>query len=405
MMGFSLNRLHRANGTRFKVYVQSPVLPGFKEPESIYVSSPSGSVGPGPEDDRMYAILPIDKTRYGDNDEPPYIGRCAELVLPDAMGNFDYLSPDDPGFKCTNMFATVRRVLDVWEIYLGGTIPFVFEPHLPKLELIAHVPWNNAHFGWGYMEFGEGKDDQGVQRPYALNFDVLAHEVGHCILFSLIGMPRPETLTTAFRGWQESACDTIAMLSALHFDSFLDHVLWSTKGNVYTENVMSRIGELSGTRQIRSASNGLKMKDVVSLSKQATQATHKEIHKLAQPMTGAIFDVTVKMFLRELRLLGLIPADYAKRARKAAQTKQLDTIDHAPLTESHAVNHDAFKEALGVVRDAMGLTLAAAWSRMDPNGLSYRGVVDAILAADQDVINGRNRTMFVDCMRWRGIIA
>ena len=31
-----------------------------------------------------------------------------------------------------------------------------------------------------------GADDQGEKRPYALNFDVLAHETGHGIVFSLV---------------------------------------------------------------------------------------------------------------------------------------------------------------------------------------------------------------------------
>lgn len=403
-MSFSLNEFHRRTGTRFKVYVQSPVIPGFEEPETIYVSSPAGSVGPGPEDDRMYALLPIAKNAYGEQGAPPFLGRCAEPVLPDPQGHFDYITPDDPAFKSANMFGIIRRVLDVWETYLGGEVPFAFENEYPKMELIAHVPWNNAHFGWGYMEFGEGEDDDGAERPFSLNFDVLAHETGHCLLFSLIGMPQPDTMTVAFRGWQESACDTIAMISALHFESFMDHVLWATKGNVYRENVMSRIGELSGTRHIRSASNGLKMKDVVSLDTPASEASHKEVHKLAQPMTGAIFDVMIKAFLRRIAELQLVPEDFVETAREAARNRTLDTIDHSHIVDAFMQNPDMFRTILAEVRDMMGLRLAMAWAGLSPDNLSYTDVAEAILAADRDLSGDRNQQYFRECFEWREIL-
>ena len=74
-MSLSLDDLYRDTGTRFRVYVQSPVLKGFSEPETIWVSSPAGTLGPGPEDARMVAILPIEKKEYGAKDLPPFMGR------------------------------------------------------------------------------------------------------------------------------------------------------------------------------------------------------------------------------------------------------------------------------------------------------------------------------------------
>ncbi|MEM9060444.1 MAG: hypothetical protein AAGD13_08260 [Pseudomonadota bacterium] len=402
-MSLSLNDMYRDTGTRFRVYVQSPVLEGFSEPETVWVSSPAGSLGPGPEDDRMVAILPIEKKPYGAKDLPPFLGRCAEAVWPDQDGHFDWIEPSDPGFKCTNMWGTVRRVLDVWELYLGRPIDWHFSELFPQLEMIPYVPWDNAHFGLGFMEFGEGKDDHGVERPYALNFDVLAHEAGHGILFSLVGMPKPHRMNTAYRGFHESASDCVAMISALHFESFLDHALWVTKGNVYTENVMSRIGELSDTRQIRRASNGVKMADVISLETPHTKATGKELHKVAQPMTGAVFDILAGWYTMELAAMGLVSAKHIKAMRAAALTGKLDEFDHRPLLDAYATGHHGFRSALAEARDMMGLRLAHAWSRLDEDNFSYAHVAETFLQVDWEMTGDLYQDRIKRIFRWRGI--
>lgn len=402
-MSLSLDDLYRDTGTRFRVYVQSPVLKGFSEPETIWVSSPAGTLGPGPEDERMVAILPIEKKEYGAKDLPPFMGRCADPVWPDDEGHFDWIEPSDPGFKCTNMWGIVRRVLDVWELYLGEPIDWHFKDLFPQLEMIPHVPWDNAHFGLGFMEFGEGKDDHGKLCPYALNFDVLAHEAGHGILFSLVGMPKPHRMNTAYRGFHESASDCVAMISALHFESFLDHVLWVTKGNVYAENVMSRIGELSDTRQIRRASNGLKMADVISLETPHTKASGKDLHKVAQPLTGAVFDIMAGWYTMELADLGLVPASHIKAMRKAAIDGALDTFDHVPLIDAYAMQHTGFRSALAEARDMMGVRLAHTWARLDENAFSYAHFAETFLQVDWELTGDQHQQRIKRIFKWRGI--
>ncbi len=402
-MSLSLNDMYRDTGTRFRVYVQSPVLEGFAEPETIWVSSPAGTLGPGPEDPNMVAILPIEKKPYGAKDLPPFMGRCAEPVWPDDRGHFDWIEPSDPGFKCTNMWGTVRRVLDVWEMYLGRPIDWHFSELFPQLEMIPYVPWNNAHFGLGFMEFGEGKDDQDVERPYALNFDVLAHEAGHGILFSIVGMPEPHCMNTAYRGFHESASDCVAMISALHFESFMDHALWVTKGNIYAENVMSRIGELSDTRQIRRASNGLKMADVISLETPHLKATGKELHKVAQPLTGAVFDILAGWYSMELAEQGLVPASHIKAMRKAALEGTLAEFDHTPLLDAYATGHHGFRTALAEARDMMGVRLAQAWSRLDENNFSYAHFAETFLQVDWEISGTRYQDRIKRIFAWRGI--
>ncbi|MEM9145174.1 MAG: hypothetical protein AAGC57_03175 [Pseudomonadota bacterium] len=389
----SIDSRFRQTGTKFRLYPQSPVLEGFRDPQTVWVSSPVGSLGPGPSDHRMVTRDPIGKKPYGEDRLPPWTGRSRPPLLPGRDGHFDHIDPNEPEFLAAHMFGTVRRVMDVWEAYLGGPIAWAFASTHPRLELIPHVPWNNAHFGWGFMEAGEGKDDQGVERPFALNFDVLAHETGHGLVFAIVGMPGPGAMSTAYRGFHESASDITAMIAALHFDSFLDHVLKETEGDLYVANAANRIGELSKTRQIRSAANALTMADVIPLDTPVEEVTGKQVHKLGQPLTGAMFDILVEFFEERLEALSLIPSDHAALSRSAVQAKRAGEVDPTPVTDAYGRNPRAFRRALAEARDMLGLRIAQTWHRLSPRGLSYSEVGKTLLAVDRSISGQRNQSL------------
>ena len=405
----SLNDVFRRRGTPFRLYAQSPVLQGFEEPETVWVSTPRAVIGPGPSDHRMYVVQPVGKAPYGAADLPPWRGRMAPPVLPGRSRTFDGIAPDDPAFLAVHMFGAVRRVLDVWECYLGGPVAWPFAGSFSRLEMIPHVPWDNAQFGWGYMECGEGADDQGVQRPFALNFDVLAHETGHGLLYALVGVPRPGAgsgaLTAAFRGFHESASDCVAMLAALHFESVLAEVLRDTEGSLYVANELNRIGELSRTRQIRSASNALTLADVVSPDMPADQATGKQVHAIGLPLTGAVFDVLVEFFLDRLVADGLVGRADAEGLRRAAAEGAEDTAPEARCKAAYRANPAGFRDALAEARDMTGLRLAEAWRRLDPDRLTFGSVAAAFAAADRAMSGARYGGMIRNCFAWRGIVA
>ena len=77
-----------------------------------------------------------------------------------------------------HMYGTLRFVLDVWEKYFGGPIPWHFEEDQRRLELVPLVEWNNAHSGYGFIETGFARPTEPDRQPFCLNFDVLAHELG-----------------------------------------------------------------------------------------------------------------------------------------------------------------------------------------------------------------------------------
>ena len=77
----------RDSGTRIRLFPQSHYLADFSEPETVWLSPPAGSVMPGPADDRMYVVDPVEKDPYEFPYLPPYRGPSHPPVLPDADRN------------------------------------------------------------------------------------------------------------------------------------------------------------------------------------------------------------------------------------------------------------------------------------------------------------------------------
>ena len=82
-------------------------------------------------------------------------------------------------------------VLDIWERYLDRQIMWHFAPHFDRLELTIQPSLNNAFAGYEIIEVG-GDWTTGTYQPFSLNFDVIAHEVAHILIYGEVGLPDPE---------------------------------------------------------------------------------------------------------------------------------------------------------------------------------------------------------------------
>jgi hypothetical protein len=380
-------------GTRFLLFPQTPTLAGYGEAERVWVSSPVGTIGPGPADDRMYVVDPIEKPAYYDFPYmPPFLGAVNPPVEPGPSGHFDHLSPGSREFVCAHLFGSLRRVLDIWESYLGRPVEWFFRDGYDRLELVPMIDWHNAQSGYGYMEFGFMRTEEGANIPHALNFDVIAHEVGHTIMFSEMGVPEPEERTREFYGFHEAAADLTALISSMHFDSVTDRLLRRTHGNLYVLNEINRIAEISDHLQIRIASNSRKMSEVTN-----------EVHDLSRPFTGAVFDILVDIYLDKLSERGLIDDDLADRIRShGAEPVDPDGIQ-AAFEEAYRNRHFSFKAALQEARDLVGQMLARIWTTTPAGGLSYRQAAEALLRADLALERGRHERAIVESFLWREI--
>jgi hypothetical protein len=376
-------------GTRIRLFPQAPFLAGFTEPEVVWLSPAAGSIEPGPSDNRMYVIDALNKTLpYEFPYLPPYFGPARPPVRPSPEGHFDHLPPDSRDFLAAHMYGSVRRVLDIFESYLGRKIDWPFEG---RLEIIPIIDWDNAQSGYGYIEFGYSRDGAGRRQPWGLNFDTISHEMGHTFLFSLMGFPAG-SMTAEFRGFHESAADTTALITVMHFDTVLDRLLHSTRGNIYTLNELNRIGELSETRQIRLASNNRKMSDVTS-----------EPHDLSQPLTGACFDIIVFIFTEQLRRRGLIPRDLFEAAFETHSAGKQSARVQQAFSKFYENRHFEFKAALAESRDIFASYLVSAWRTLSPDQLTLGDAAAALLAADMQISSGLYQNEMREIFKWREI--
>jgi len=390
----SLSR-HSVTGTRFRLLPQAPYITLGTEPETVWISTPAGETLPGPADARAYVVDPIDKPLpYGGRLMPPFRGPVHAPALPDAEGHFDYLPVDSREFRAAHMFAAVRFTLDVWEAYFGHRIDWHFSSHFERLELITFLDWDNAHSGFGFIEAGYGRCNNGNGKRYSLNFDVMAHEVGHSIIFATVGTPPNGTIwTDDYRSFHESASDLIALLSALHLDSVLHRLLDSTKGNLYRYNELGRFGELSNTEQIRLACNDVKMSDLHGLGD----------HGRSLPLTGAVFDFLVEMFqtnLVEQRLLRPEVASLSHDVRCSLSAENFIQAEFAGAFLDHPVE---FRQALERARDHVGLFLVRTWQQLSPGQLDHRMIAAAMLEAEASM-GGRYLAELADCLQWRELL-
>ncbi|MEV0901727.1 hypothetical protein [Actinoplanes sp. NPDC049802] len=402
-MSLELDRRLADVGTRFRIFPQPRFLqkadgsgPLFPEPEPVVVSVEPSVMRPGPGDDRMFVIDAIGKLPYNNFFRPPFRGDARPPIQPNGDGHFDHLDPASREFSAATMYATVRRVLDIWEDYFGHTIHWHFESDFDRLELIPLIEWNNAQSGYGFLEFGFGRSPNGTidhTRPFCENFDVLAHELGHSIIFAEVGVPAsPFDEGIDYGGMHESAGDLVAIVASLHFHSLVDHLLEATKGNLLTINGLDRVGELSDSREIRVAFNGMRMSDIGD-----------EPHDRSLPLTGAIFDTMVEVFQHDLVAKKLINDDLRIRSTNLPGTAQdLDEIQ-AEFTAAYTGNEGAFKDSLLRARDYLGRLLAVTWGSISPDFLTYHGMLRAILEADREITGGENAQIIRECFAWREI--
>lgn len=375
--------------------------------EVVEVSSELGSVGVGPSDERMYVIFPVDKVKeYGMHQDevgspyvylPPWDGPIYEPAVPDASGNFlHYDDIEDPRFHAAHTFGSIRFTLDVWERYYGRPIPWYFSEYAESAEVVILPEFENAQIGRGFIEIGTNVNKRdGTLSPFTFNFDVIAHEIGHGLLFTEVGEPHIEKETAEYLGFQESSADIVSMIAILHFDSVIDDVLESTSGNLYMANHLNRFAELSPVEQIRMACNSSKLSDFT--------AGWKSSHRLGQPLTGAVFDIFVDIFHEELVRLGAISTSLEEVSDMLEGSSEYEAQLQDDFERAYAAAPAVFREALVFSRDTLAALMIGTWARLSPDYFHYTSVHEAMLRADSEIHDGRYHDIVNVNFRWRDI--
>jgi hypothetical protein len=381
-------------GTRFLIFPQPPFVPGYERPEVVWLSTPPDQIVAGPANRRLYVVDPLNpKVPYQYPHLPPCTGPLRPPAEPGPDGHFDYLNPTSRQFLAAHAFACVHRVLDICENYVGGEIRWFFAPTYERLEIVPHLVWNNSQSGYGFLEMGEDESrEDGI--PYALNFDAIAHETGHLVLLSTLGVPSTGNPTSDFLAYHEAIADFISLIGLLHFDTALDRILRRTRGNLLVMNELDRFAELSDEKQVRVFSHSLKLQDV-----------GQEIHDRSKPFTGAMFDSLIDVYQVLLLERGLTNLDVRKIDDLRNQLTQADVENELSITrENYETRHFAVKSALTEARDILGEALARSWSTLSPDGLSFGAASESLITACENVRNGQFADRLYRNFEWRGIL-
>jgi hypothetical protein len=396
----------RHEGTRFRLFPQAPYrTPSPRAPETVWLSPRPGTIGPGPRDDRMYVIDPAGKqapygiafTAHGTPHlyVPPWDGPIRPPAMPDAEGHFDHFAVGTPEFEMAHVYGCVRFVLDVWERYFGHPIEWHFSRQSDRLEILLMPAWDNAHVGWGFMEVGAHTTAAGDLRPFSLNFDTIAHELGHLIIYSEVGIPPIEGVESEYFGFHEAAADLTALIAVLHFDSVVSRLLEMTRGNLYTFNELNRFAELGETEEIRLAGNDIRLS--------AFALGWTDEHDLSQPLTGALFDIFVDVFQESLLARSLISPEVEDLVDRVQYLPEYEPVVQALFDRAYGRDPGGFAEALLDARDYLGRALALTWRCLPPSSLTYEDVAAVLLAADLDLTGGQYQRLIRNNLLWRDI--
>lgn len=380
-----MRRCRHPAGTRFRLFPE--YASGFLIPETVWLSPRPGTIGTGPEDDQMYVANAVLKpSPYQPPDYiPPYAGSEFRPAGPDTAGHFDRIPVDSPQFLAAHVYGAARHTLDIWEAYLGCRVAWWHAPEIPRLELVPIVQWRNAHSGPGFLETGYMPDEHGTPQLFALNFDVIAHEIGHAILFSQVGVPASGEPHAEYLAFHESFSDLIALVGALNFESVIAKLFEQTGGNLYVLNLVNRMGKISDNLQIRIVSSQATMDDMrgLHLGGDGTwidpSGQHRNQHALGQPLSGAIFDCLVEIYQDRLVALRLIPDEADARGWTRVEVEQAEDRIHRRHCAAMARFATGFRTALLEARDAVGLAMAHAICTLHPDTLTFARVAARFL--------------------------
>jgi hypothetical protein len=396
----TLNARYRERGTRFLLYPQSRDLPGFSRPVTVYVDATPGTIGAGPADQIMQVVDATEKEPYTrphgpPRGKPPYRGRARDPVPPGPDGHFDHVCPGTEAFSATAAFASARCTLEVWESYFGRQIPWHFRRDHPRLEVIPRVKSRSAWAGYGFVEFGR------LQGLLCENFDVVAHEVGHCLVRSVMGRPTAKPL--AFQAFDEATADVIAVIASLHFEEVVEHLMANTRGNLFSTSILSRVGELNRQEHVRNVLNDWTMDRAES----EFVDDDRRKYQLSLPLSGAAFDVLVEIYEQGLLGRGAVPEALVARSR-AARRRDLEATQRE-FQGFFRRDEAAFTAALLDARDYFGRLLARTWEKAPLADLTGRPraafgrFAGRMLDADAELSGGRNRSLIERVFQGRGI--
>ncbi len=350
----------------------------------------------------MYVVDALDKRPYFDGlvesgQRPPYRGPRARGAR-SRGGHFDHLRPSGATarqFSAASVYATIRLTLLVWEHYLGRSLRWYFRRDFRRLEVLPRVRADTAFSRPGYIECGYERTGRPPRvYPLSENFDVVSHETGHLIVRSVMGHPtHPEGLEQRAR--EEAFADLVAIVTLLHLQPAVIRLLDRTRGNLFSPNVLTRIGELSRTTVARRANND---KTLATVAWDPDPRAFR--YELAAPFAAGGYDALVDLYEEALVRRRAIPRELAD-ASFDDDGKMLPEIQRE-FAIRYRGRSAVFEEALLEARDTFATAVAVAWGRLSPYA-AFPDALAAIVAAARQLHGAATARVIRKAFEWRGI--
>lgn len=395
-----------------------------------------------------------------------------------------------PDFGVAMVYATARRALDIWKVYLhwdGGfeaavakPFPWHFRDRFPRLEIVPAiddgqpVPQEIASSGFGFVQLGCGQKDNDNHHaaplanltagssaaaagppparaeswsiPFWINPDVLVHELGHQILYATLGFGPGVAPTVSgpiwrdlwggrdgdhFRAFHEAFSDIVAVIVSMHHRPLLKGILGATKGDLFSENAATKVGEISARKTIRNTLNNVRLAHVDGAAAGTADAPPEmRYYKLSQVLSGALFDVLAGFSVSYLAEYQHLPADLVgaweqafdpERPGSAAQAPEAQLADEVQAIYALDGGPDIVESAVTRARDALGRLLGSylaeqSQTSFDPGSFRFASLKRDLIAvaSRQDsapsdalarpTLTGATKARIVEqCFTWREI--
>ena len=197
------------------------------------------------------------------------------------------------------------------------------------------------------------------------------------------------------RAREEAFADLVAIVALLHVRPAVARLLDRTRGNLFSPNLLSRIGEMSQTTVARRANND---KGMDTLDWDPDPRVFR--YELAAPFTGGGYDALVDLYESILVRRRAIPHALAE-ASFDANGKTLPDVQRA-FELSYRAHRTVFEDALLEARDTFAGVVAQTWRRMSPYD-GYPEALATMLAIAREQHGPRTERIIRDAFAWRRI--
>jgi hypothetical protein len=274
-----------------KIYVQDPSIQARKVGlEEIWVRW-EPSLGDGPTSSRL-AVVDYD----GDTGvlRPPAQWKADDFVFLTSDGKpvSEGIESRSPQSLQVNAWATVQWVLEYYEdpAILGRPIPWGFEGNrlmiVPQAGFLNNAFYERRSKSLKLYYFGDPQNP----RYACLSHDILTHETGHALLDGI----RPYFLENS--SWETAAFhefigDLTAILSAFRNNDFRGFLRENFSTDLKRADLLAGVAEEFGNY----VENRPFLRTALNLMKYGEAVEKRNAHLSSQMLTGAVFDLLVRI--------------------------------------------------------------------------------------------------------------